>query len=136
MPHGDQPLIFDAHLDLAWNALDWNRDLRLPVAEIRRRGPHLARMLSRAVAPGDRPSNFGGCYLSVVSQINPEEAKFAKEFFRKVESTQGYVSWTDEAFAEDAGYRGSTKFGYVALVSVLTSVIMFAGYVVYTKWLK
>src|SRR5579862_7844192 len=32
-----QPLIFDAHLDLAWNALDWNRDLRLPVADIRRR---------------------------------------------------------------------------------------------------
>jgi membrane dipeptidase len=31
------PLIFDAHLDLAWNALDWNRDLRLSVAEIRRR---------------------------------------------------------------------------------------------------
>jgi membrane dipeptidase len=30
-------LIIDAHLDLAWNALDWNRDLRLPVAEIRRR---------------------------------------------------------------------------------------------------
>ncbi len=30
-------LIFDAHLDLAWNALDWNRDLRLPAADIRRR---------------------------------------------------------------------------------------------------
>ncbi|MCL6636035.1 MAG: hypothetical protein K6T29_09790, partial [Peptococcaceae bacterium] len=30
-------IIFDAHLDLAWNAIDWNRDLRLPVAEIRRR---------------------------------------------------------------------------------------------------
>jgi membrane dipeptidase len=29
-------LIFDAHLDLAWNALDWNRDLLLPVADIRR----------------------------------------------------------------------------------------------------
>jgi membrane dipeptidase len=29
-------LIFDAHLDLAWNALDWNRDLQLPVADIRR----------------------------------------------------------------------------------------------------
>src|SRR5205085_2923753 len=28
-------LIFDAHLDLAWNALDWNRDLLLPVAYIR-----------------------------------------------------------------------------------------------------
>lgn len=34
--HG-QPamLIFDAHLDLAWNALEFNRDLTLPVAEIR-----------------------------------------------------------------------------------------------------
>jgi membrane dipeptidase len=30
-------LVFDAHLDLAWNALDWNRDLRRPVADIRRR---------------------------------------------------------------------------------------------------
>ncbi|MCS6851468.1 MAG: membrane dipeptidase [Gemmataceae bacterium] len=30
-------LVFDAHLDLAWNAIDWNRDLRLPVSEIRRR---------------------------------------------------------------------------------------------------
>jgi membrane dipeptidase len=30
-------LVFDAHLDLAWNALDWNRDLRLPAAEIRQR---------------------------------------------------------------------------------------------------
>ena len=28
-------LIFDAHLDLAWNALEWNRDLLQPVAEIR-----------------------------------------------------------------------------------------------------
>jgi membrane dipeptidase len=30
-------LIIDAHLDLAWNALDWNRDLRLPVEQIRLR---------------------------------------------------------------------------------------------------
>jgi membrane dipeptidase len=29
-------LVFDAHLDLAWNAIDWNRDLRLSVADIRR----------------------------------------------------------------------------------------------------
>jgi membrane dipeptidase len=29
-------VIFDAHLDLAWNAIDWNRDLLQPVAEIRR----------------------------------------------------------------------------------------------------
>ena len=30
-------LIFDAHLDLAMNALEWNRDLTRPLAEIRAR---------------------------------------------------------------------------------------------------
>lgn len=30
-------LICDWHLDLAWNALQWDRDLTLPVAEVRRR---------------------------------------------------------------------------------------------------
>ena len=37
MQQGAYRLIADAHLDLAWNALDWNRDLKLPVSEIRRR---------------------------------------------------------------------------------------------------
>ena len=27
-------LIFDAHLDMAWNAVEWNRDLTLPVDQI------------------------------------------------------------------------------------------------------
>src|SRR5437868_6287799 len=30
-------IVIDAHLDLAWKAFDRNRDLRLPVADIRRR---------------------------------------------------------------------------------------------------
>jgi len=29
-------IVFDAHLDLAWNAIDWNRDLRLPITQIRK----------------------------------------------------------------------------------------------------
>lgn len=35
------PLIFDAHLDLALNAIEWNRDLTRPLAEIRVREAHL-----------------------------------------------------------------------------------------------
>jgi len=37
-PRSPQPatLIFDAHLDLAMNALEWNRDLTRPIEEIRR----------------------------------------------------------------------------------------------------
>ncbi|HTK74053.1 MAG TPA: membrane dipeptidase [Gemmataceae bacterium] len=30
-------LTFDWHLDLAWNALEWNRDITKPVADVRRR---------------------------------------------------------------------------------------------------
>ena len=30
-------LLFDAHLDLSMNAMEWNRDLRLPLEELRRR---------------------------------------------------------------------------------------------------
>ena len=43
--HEDQPLkplIFDAHLDLSMNAMEWNRDLRLPVSDIRERETGLA----------------------------------------------------------------------------------------------
>ena len=35
------PLIFDAHLDLALNAIEWNRDLTQPLARIREREAHL-----------------------------------------------------------------------------------------------
>ncbi|MEO8352920.1 MAG: peptidase M19, partial [Chthoniobacteraceae bacterium] len=34
-------LIFDAHLDLAMNAIEWNRDLTKPLAEIRAKESHL-----------------------------------------------------------------------------------------------
>lgn len=34
-------LIFDAHLDLAMNAIEWNRDFTRPIDEIRRREEHL-----------------------------------------------------------------------------------------------
>lgn len=41
-------LIFDAHLDMAWNALEWNRDLMSPVREIRRFERHFSDII-----PGD-----------------------------------------------------------------------------------
>ena len=36
-PHSGPMLIFDAHLDLAMNALEWNRDFSRPIDEIRAR---------------------------------------------------------------------------------------------------
>ena len=34
-------LIFDGHLDLAMNAIEWNRDLTRPLSEIRQREIHM-----------------------------------------------------------------------------------------------
>ncbi|MEJ7768899.1 MAG: membrane dipeptidase [Chitinophagaceae bacterium] len=36
-----RPLIIDAHLDLAMNAIEWNRDLTQPVSDIRLRESHM-----------------------------------------------------------------------------------------------
>ena len=34
-------MIFDAHLDLSLNAIEWNRDLRKSVEEVRKSESHL-----------------------------------------------------------------------------------------------
>jgi membrane dipeptidase len=39
--------IIDSHLDLAMNAIEWNRDLRKPVAAIREREKSIARQPDR-----------------------------------------------------------------------------------------
>jgi hypothetical protein len=72
----------------------------------------------------------------VFLQGEPTDPKFAKEFFKKVEGSQGFVAWTDEAFAEDAAFRRSTFLGHVALGAVVVGVLAFAGYVIYTKFGK
>lgn len=63
-------LIFDAHLDLSMNALEWNRDLRLPVADIRARESGLSDKPDRGNGmvslPALREGNVG---IVVATQI-------------------------------------------------------------------
>ena len=60
----------DAHLDLSMNALEWNRDLRLPVMAIRQREEGLTDMPDRAKGtvslPALREGNIG---VVVATQI-------------------------------------------------------------------
>jgi hypothetical protein len=96
---------------------------------VRDRSPKVARLVSRAVTPrADEVPSIGGCYLTA-PEPGGSEALFAQEFFKKVESTQGFVAWTDEAYALDAGYRSSTKTGYMALGVIAAAVIALAVYV-------
>ena len=67
--------IFDAHLDLSMNAIEWNRDLRLPVAEVRAREEGMTDKPDRAKGtvtfPALREGNIG---MVVATQI----ARFVK----------------------------------------------------------
>jgi hypothetical protein len=107
------------------------------MVELRRRAPRLGRLLSRALGSrDDELPVYGGCYLSVTLYGDPNDAKFAKEFFRKVESAQGAVAWTPAAYDEDAGYRSATRTGYAVLALIALGVLALAGYVGYLHFLK
>jgi membrane dipeptidase len=116
------PLIFDSHLDLAWNALDWNRDLRLTAQEVRRRerelgdcakgrgegtvtfaelrrgrvGLFIATLLPRLLRPGQVPA---------VQRYESMEAAYAAmlgqmAYYRLLER-RGLLRWVKDARALD-----------------------------------
>ena len=106
-----------------------NGELTQFLVAVRDRSQKIARLVSRAaMARADELPSFGGCYLTAPDP-GGSEPLFAQEFFKKVESTQGFVSWTDEAYVLDAGYRSATKTGYLALGVIAVAVAALAVWV-------
>lgn len=65
-------LLFDGHLDLAMNALQWNRDLRLPVREQRvlETGlPGKGRGRGTVAFPEMRAGNVGLCIATLIARV-------------------------------------------------------------------
>jgi membrane dipeptidase len=92
-------LTFDAHLDLSLNALEYNRDLRLPVHEIRRQEHGMTDLKGRAAGttafPEMRQTEMGICVATqlagcmkgarpMANWMSPEQA-YAQ--------TQGQLAW-------------------------------------------
>ena len=103
----DQPLIFDIHLDLAMNALEWNRDLRWSQERIRRWEQHMTDKVDRGhntvCFPEMRRGNVGLC---VATQIARHSSYFHKlPGWNSPEQawaqTQGQLAW----------YRVMTELG-------------------------
>src|SRR6266436_2875817 len=92
-------LIFDAHLDLSMNALEWNRDLTRPIQEIREREKGLADKPDRGRGTVSLAEmRRGGIGLCVATQIaryvkpgNPLPGWHSPE--QAWAQTQGQLAW-------------------------------------------
>ena len=66
------PLIVDCHLDLAWNALGYKRDLTLPLAELNRGeqglADHAGRGLATTTLPEMRAGGVGLCLATLIAR--------------------------------------------------------------------
>ena len=65
-------LIVDCHLDLAWNALGYKRDLTLPLAELNRGehglADHAGRGLATTTLPEMRTGGVGLCLATLIAR--------------------------------------------------------------------
>jgi len=106
-------LIFDAHLDLAMNALEWNRDLTQSVAEIRLREAGLTDKVDRGNGTVAFPDmRRGGIGICVATQI----ARFVK----RNNSLPGWHS-PEQAWAQTQGqlawYRAMEEAGQMRQIT-------------------
>lgn len=92
-------LVFDAHLDLSMNALEWNRDLTRSIAEVRRREEGRTDKVDRArgtvTLPEMRRGQVGLCVATQLARAvepgNPLPGWYSPEIAWA--QTQGQLAW-------------------------------------------
>ena len=94
------PFIFDVHLDLSLNALDWNRDLRRPLDDLREVEAHLNDKAGRGrgtvTLPEMRRARIGLCVATQIARL--EHNAFSPIFGWQSQpqawaATQGQLEW-------------------------------------------
>src|SRR6056297_858526 len=91
--------VFDAHLDLAMNALEWNRDLTLPVSEIREREEGMSDKPDRAKntvsLPAMRKGNIGLCMATQIARFVKKGSPIPgwNSQHQAWAQTQGQLAW-------------------------------------------
>lgn len=131
-------LIFDSHLDLALNAVDWNRDIRMSIAEIRAQesmlgmtdpgrrtntvsmpelkraqiGVGVATVLARQEQPINHPlgcTTVEACYARAMSHLFYYKAMERSGWMRPIKTRRELQQHVADWKADPAG----TPFGYV-----------------------
>jgi membrane dipeptidase len=109
-----EPFFIDAHLDLALNALEWNRDLTRPIAEIRAAEFGLSDKPGRGRGTVCLPEmRRGGIGLAVVTQI----AKVKSLHYSPVNVWQSPAQAWAMTQAQLAWYRAIEDAGEITMIS-------------------
>src|SRR5262245_61949479 len=106
-------LLFDAHLDLAWNALDWNRDLLQPVAALRRSEQGMsgkARGRNTVSFPEMRRGQVGVCIATLLARLLRETMPPIQRY---TAMTAGYAA----AQGQLAYYRALVEQGHLRWIT-------------------
>ncbi len=84
-------LIIDSHLDLAWNALGWDRDLTLPLAELNAAEADQrdsdARGRATTCWPELRRARVAVCLATVLARVKPEVPATERQRRRSIDYT-------------------------------------------------
>ena len=143
-----QTLIFDAHLDLSMNAMEWNRDLRWKVSEIRESEKGMTDLRGRenntVSFPAMRHGNVGLCVATQIARYvkpsnplpgwkSPEQAwaftqaqlAWYREMERQGEMVQisdlaGLEAWLEKA---DGFAEGKQPLGYILSLEGADSMV-------------
>jgi membrane dipeptidase len=106
-------LLFDAHLDLAWNALDWNRDLQLSIDAIRAAENGMtgkARGRNTVSFPEMRRGQVGLCIATLL-------ARLLRDTMPPIQRFRSMTAAYAAAHGQLAYYRSLTASGYLRWIT-------------------
>lgn len=113
-----------------------NRNLYWLLREAHARFPRLGRLFRHGLpVPAEDfngPSLFGGCYLAGTGS-HAEAQAFVAGLFQRLADGQSYVSWTDEALAEDNRYRRRATAGYALIIAAAVALGAFVWLLITKK---
>ena len=111
----DSPLIFDVHLDLSMNALEWNRDQRWTLERIRRWEVYMKDKVDRGnntvCFPEMRMGRVGLCVATQIGRFSPYFHRLAgwSSPEQAWATTQGQLAWYREMEAQGEMVQIRTK---------------------------
>ncbi|QEG41963.1 dipeptidase [Roseimaritima ulvae] len=111
--------IFDAHLDLAMNAIEWNRDLTQPLDVVRASEAHLKDKVDRGrgtvTLPEMRRGSILGCVATLIARVEHDA-------FSPVQGWRSAAQAWAMTQAQRAWYRCMEEAGQMRLIADATSL--------------